>query len=60
MVVDQTHSSLKEHIPKQIKKETYHLDILNPIDFHVFIDGSLIEVFVNEEDSFTTRVFPEK
>lgn len=60
MVVDQTRASLKEHIPKRIKKETYHLDVSNPIDFHVFIDGSVIEVFVNEEDAFTTRVFPEK
>jgi len=60
MVVDQTYSSLKEHIPKQIKKEIYHLDLSNPIDFHVFIDGSVIEVFVNGEDAFTTRVFPKK
>lgn len=60
MVVDQTHSSLKEHIPLRIKKDKYELDLSKPIDFHLFIDGSVVEVFVNNEDAFTTRIFPLK
>jgi beta-fructofuranosidase len=60
MVVDQTHSSLKEHIPLRIKRDKYDLNLLKPIDFHLFIDGSVVEVFVNDGDAFTTRIFPLK
>jgi len=60
MVVDQTHSSLKEHIPLKIRKDKYELDLSKPVDFHLFIDGSVVEVFVNNEDAFTTRIFPLK
>lgn len=60
IVVDQTHSSLKEHIPLRIRKDKCDLDLSNPVDFHVFIDGSVVEVFINNEDAFTTRIFPLK
>jgi Beta-fructosidases (levanase/invertase) len=60
MVVDQAHSSLKEHIPLRTKRDKYDLDLSKPIDFHLFIDGSVIEIFVNEGDAFTTRIFPLK
>ncbi len=60
MVVDQTHSSLKEHIPLRIKRDKYAMDLSKQIDFHIFIDGSVVEVFVNNGDAFTTRIFPLK
>jgi beta-fructofuranosidase len=60
MVVDQTHSSLKEHIPLRTRKDNYELDVSKPVDFHLFIDGSVVEVFINNEDAFTTRIFPLK
>lgn len=60
MVVDQTHSSLKEHIPVRTKRDKYNLNLSKPIDFHLFIDGSVVEVFVNNGDAFTTRIFPLK
>lgn len=60
MVVDQAHSSLKEHIPLNIRKDTYNLDFSKPVNLHLFIDGSVVEVFVNKEDAFTTRIFPLK
>jgi len=60
MVVDQTNSSLKEHIPLRTKRDKYDLDLSKSIDFHLFIDGSVIEVFVNDGDAFTTRIFPLK
>lgn len=60
MVVDQAHSSLKEHIPLSTKKDKYDLDLSKPVDFHLYIDGSVVEVFINNEDAFTTRIFPLK
>jgi beta-fructofuranosidase len=58
MVVDQRKSSLKKDIPLQIRKDTYPLDSGKPEDFHLFIDGSVVEVFINGKEAFTTRIFP--
>lgn len=60
MVVDQTHSSLRERIPLTIRKDHYSLDCTNPVNLHLFIDGSVIEGFINDQDAFTTRIFPLK
>ncbi|MDR2809944.1 MAG: glycoside hydrolase family 32 protein [Tannerellaceae bacterium] len=58
IVVDQRKSSLKKNIPLQIRKDTYPLDSDKPEDFHMFIDGSVVEVFINGKEAFTTRIFP--
>jgi beta-fructofuranosidase len=60
MVVDQSHSTLKEHIPLNIRKEKYELDISKEVRFHIYIDGSVAEFFINSEAAYTTRVFPLK
>ncbi len=60
LVVDQTHSSARQHIPLDIRKDYYPLDVSKPIDFHLFIDGSVVEGFINNQDAFTTRIFPLK
>lgn len=58
VVVDQRYSSLKKHIPLNVRKGEYTLDLSQPVDFHLFIDGSVVEVFINNKDAFTTRIFP--
>lgn len=60
IIVDQRYSSLKTHIPLSIRKGRYKLERYKPIDFHLFIDGSVVEVFINNKDAFTTRIFPMK
>lgn len=60
LVVDQTRSSLRKHIPLKIRKDHYQMDITKPIEIHLFIDGSVVEGFINNEDAFTTRIFPLK
>lgn len=30
------------------------------IDLHIFLDGSVLEVFINETEALSTRIFPEK
>lgn len=60
LVVDQTHSSARQHIPLDIRKDYYPLEVSKPIEFHLFIDGSIVEGFINNQDAFTTRIFPLK
>lgn len=31
-----------------------------PLDLHIFLDGSVLEVFINETKALSTRIFPEK
>lgn len=60
LVVDQTYSSLRTHIPLKIRKDHYRLDTTKPVEIRLFIDGSVVEGFINDEDAFTTRIFPLK
>lgn len=60
LVVDQTRSSLREHIPLNIRKDKYHVNASEPVEIHLFIDGSVVEGFINNQDAFTTRIFPLK
>lgn len=60
MIVDQRYSSLKKYIPLNVRKGNYELDLSKPVNFHIFIDGSVVEVFINDKDAFTTRIFPLK
>lgn len=60
LVVDQTTCSLRKDIPLQVRKDNYNIDSNKPVEFHLFIDGSVMEGFINNEDAFTTRIFPLK
>ncbi len=57
-VVDQTLSSQRRFIPLRVRKDLYELETSEPVDIHVFVDGSVVEGFINGEDAFTTRIFP--
>ena len=58
LVVDQTQSSKRKYIPLKIRKDAYYLDTSMPVTLHLFVDGSVVEGFINGEDTFTTRIFP--
>jgi beta-fructofuranosidase len=60
IVVDQRHSSLKKNIPLRVRTGSYRLDLSREVEFRVFIDRSVVEVFINGRDAFTTRIFPSK
>lgn len=59
MIVDLTNSSKNKLVAKRIEKGTYKLNRNEEVVIHLFIDGSVIEGFINEKDGFTTRIFPE-
>lgn len=46
-------------IPLEIRTGNLHLPMNSPVRFHLFIDGSVIEGFVNDEYAFTSRFFPK-
>lgn len=58
LVIDQRHSSLRKGIPLEIRKDAYRLKDPRKVNLHLFIDGSVIEGFIDNEDAFTTRIFP--
>jgi len=56
--VDKSKSSLNKNIPANGRKGMYHLKKKSKIKIRMFIDGSVVEVFINDQDAFTTRIFP--
>lgn len=60
LIIDQRKSSLKKYIPLQIRAGNYSLEPNRKVNIHLFIDGSVVEGFINDKDAFTTRVFPKK
>ncbi len=43
---------------KEMKSTTYRLPADEPLRLHVFIDHSVLEVFVNDRAAFTARIYP--
>ncbi|WP_372648149.1 GH32 C-terminal domain-containing protein [Draconibacterium sp.] len=59
MVVDLTRSSQNELVEKKIEKGQYEINSDEEIEIQLFIDGSVVEGFINGKDGFTTRIFPK-
>ncbi|MFV0591272.1 MAG: GH32 C-terminal domain-containing protein [Draconibacterium sp.] len=59
LLVDLTRSSKNEQIHKRIESGDYRLKKNELVELHMFIDGSVVEGFINGKDAFTTRIFPE-
>lgn len=57
LIVDQTRSSLLPYVPNAVRKDRYALPESGSLELHLFIDGSVVEGFINHEDGFTTRIF---
>lgn len=58
IVVDRTKSSMDTTLRGPLISERFVLPDTKEIEWRVFIDGSVIEVFINNESAFTTRIFP--
>ena len=59
LIIDQTNSSKEELLEPRFEKGTLPLEEAEPFKFHLFIDGSVIEGFINDQWAFTTRIFPK-
>ena len=58
VAVDKTRSSLDVNYPNEGRKGSYDLKANQKMNIRLFIDGSVVECFINNEDAFTTRIFP--
>lgn len=58
-VVDRTKSSANPATPRDFQAEYFPLPQGQPVDWHIYLDGSVIEVFINNKWAFATRIFPE-
>lgn len=57
LVIDQTHASLRQGIPNTVRKDAYRVAPGRSLELRLYIDGSVVEGFINGEDAFTTRIF---
>jgi beta-fructofuranosidase len=58
MIVDRTKSSANSNTPRDSQSEVFNLPAGQPVEWHLFIDGSVIEVFINNRWAFATRIYP--
>jgi beta-fructofuranosidase len=58
LIVDQSKSTKRRFYPLQVRKGDYTATPGKKINLHLFIDGSVIEGFIDNKDAFTTRLFP--
>lgn len=58
MVVDKTRCSLNPTVEKGVQGGPFQLEPDEPLELHLFIDHSVLEVFINGRATLTTRVYP--
>lgn len=58
IVVDHSKSSANPNTPKDIQSEYFLLPAGQPVEWDIFMDGSVIDVFINNKWAFATRAFP--
>lgn len=58
LTLDRTKSSLNTHTRRDLQHATYVPRVSGKIDLDIFIDNSVIEVFVDLRNCFATRVYP--
>ena len=58
-VVDASESSTSDLVRRDIRRGSYSLSQGSTVDVRVYVDGSVLEVFINGESHFTGRFFPE-
>jgi sucrose-6-phosphate hydrolase SacC (GH32 family) len=58
LVFDPSHSSLSQTVKKDRQEATYFPDSQGTLDLQVFLDHSVIEVFLDRRASFAARIYP--
>jgi beta-fructofuranosidase len=57
-VVDASKSSLSDLVRKDIRKGDYNISPNTTINLRIYVDGSVLEVFIDDKAHFTGRFFP--
>jgi beta-fructofuranosidase len=58
--IERSNSSSNINTPKSSSSTILNISSGQLLDLHVFYDGSILEVFINEEKALSTRIYPEK
>lgn len=58
--IDRSASSVNPNTPKGSVATTLMQPEGQPLDLHIFLDGSVLEVFINNQKALSTRIYPEK
>lgn len=57
--IDRTHSSTNPNTQGDLKTVSFTPDDPTaPMDWHIYIDGSVVEVFINDKYAFASRIYP--
>jgi sucrose-6-phosphate hydrolase SacC (GH32 family) len=59
-IFDLSRSSLDPNVFRGMEQGDFFLDSDEALDLHIFLDKSMIEIFVNEREVFTARVYPTR
>jgi beta-fructofuranosidase len=59
LAVDKSKSSLNPAADRKMQSGPFDLAKGEPLRLHIFLDGSVIEIFANERACLTARVYPE-
>jgi beta-fructofuranosidase len=60
LVIDREHSSLNPEVPNERRVAPYQAGEDGKISLHIFLDRSVIEVFVNEQVVMASRIYPTR
>jgi sucrose-6-phosphate hydrolase SacC (GH32 family) len=58
--IDRTRSSLNPAVKRDMLGGRVEFDSNEPLTFHIFLDHSVVEAFVNGRTSFTSRIYPTR
>lgn len=58
--IDRSASSINANTPKGNLGTAFVQPAGQALELHIFLDGSVLEVFINQEKALSTRIYPEK
>jgi sucrose-6-phosphate hydrolase SacC (GH32 family) len=60
IVVDRSRSSKNPGVNRHTDSGRFEAESGEPVEMHVFLDRSMIDVFMNGRDAFTSRIYPSR
>ncbi len=58
LILDRSHSSLDPMVHRDVQDATYFPDVKDMLGLDLFLDESVVEVFVDQRSAFAARIYP--
>lgn len=58
LILDRTHSSLDPDVRRDTQESIYFPDTKDSLELNLFLDESVLEVFVDQRSAFAARIYP--